>query len=146
MVATKHLLSELISGLHLGKVHGMFFFFNVCSRKLKEKLSFIYFCRMGLLQFCNRDCQCSRDADFRPICDSRSSNTFYSPCHAGCTVVENANGSKTYTNCTCIDEPNGEYIGNLEARDGPCYSNNCQSGWLMFEVFHTSKFLNIIFK
>lgn len=91
------------------------------------------FCRITLKEYCNHDCHCSPDADFRPICDSRSSNTFYSPCHAGCTVVDNANGSKTYSDCLCIDKHNNSK-GNLEARDGPCHSDNCQSGWLLFEV------------
>lgn len=103
-------------------------------------LIIIFFFRIDLLLYCNSDCQCSKNAYFRPICDSKSSNTYYSPCHAGCTVVDNENGTKTYSNCTCIDEHNSKLsiIGNLEARDGACDSESCQFGWLIYEVISDS--------
>ncbi|KZC05247.1 Solute carrier organic anion transporter family member 1A5 [Dufourea novaeangliae] len=83
---------------------------------------------INLLQYCNRDCGCSKDADFRPVCDSKGMFTFYSPCHAGCTSSEYKNGITIYNGCSCIK--NSE---NMEAHDGPCDSNACQIGWLTFE-------------
>lgn len=58
--------------------------------------------------------------------------TFYSPCHAGCTSSEIKNGVTTYSGCSCVKEVGG--LGNTEAEDGPCNSNDCQVGWLIFEV------------
>ena len=81
--------------------------------------------------YCNKDCGCSNDADFRPVCDSKGIFTFYSPCHAGCTSSEIKNGVTTYNECSCVKEVGG--LGNTEAHDGPCNSNDCQIGWLIFE-------------
>ncbi|KAI4477176.1 hypothetical protein M0804_012997 [Polistes exclamans] len=82
-----------------------------------------------LLQYCNKDCRCSKDADFRPICDTRGTHTFYTPCHAGCTSVEYIDNIKIYGDCSCIKE----IAENLDAKEGPCGSSSCQIGWLVFE-------------
>ncbi|XP_014214469.1 solute carrier organic anion transporter family member 2B1-like [Copidosoma floridanum] len=79
-------------------------------------------------EYCNKDCQCTRDADFRPVCDSRGEWTFYSPCHAGCTSMDNQYGTQVYYNCSCIGVEKGD------ARDGPCDSDSCQAGWLIHEI------------
>lgn len=86
---------------------------------------------ISLLKYCNKDCSCSRDADFRPVCDIRATVTFYTPCHAGCTSSEYVNNVKMYDGCSCIQEETGE--GNLQAKDGPCSNDNCQLEWLAFE-------------
>ncbi|XP_058794488.1 solute carrier organic anion transporter family member 2A1-like [Phymastichus coffea] len=87
---------------------------------------------LSLPEYCNRDCRCSQDADFRPICDKIGSNTYYSPCHAGCTTVTYGD-NKMYGNCSCIQEKTGLIDG--EAHDGPCGSNSCQMGWIVYELF-----------
>ncbi|KAK2578878.1 hypothetical protein KPH14_009745 [Odynerus spinipes] len=86
---------------------------------------------IGLLKYCNKDCRCSRDADFRPVCDIRGTFTFYTPCHAGCTSVEYIDNMKIYGGCSCVEDVTGQ--GNLEAKEGPCGTSNCQVGWLAFE-------------
>lgn len=84
-----------------------------------------------LLKYCNRNCGCSNDADFRPVCDNKGTFTFYSPCHAGCTSFELRNGITTYSGCSCVEEMTG--AEKTEAIDGPCTSNNCQVNWILFE-------------
>ncbi|XP_006566270.2 solute carrier organic anion transporter family member 1A5 isoform X2 [Apis mellifera] len=84
-----------------------------------------------LLQYCNRNCRCSNDADFRPVCDNKGTYTFYSPCHAGCTFSEVRNGITTYSECSCVESVMG--AGKTDAIDGPCTSNRCQFNWVAFE-------------
>lgn len=84
-----------------------------------------------LLQYCNKNCGCLDDADFRPVCDSNGMHTFYSACHAGCTSSEYTDGLTKYSGCSCVEEVTGQ--GNQKAVDGPCGSNQCQIGWLVFE-------------
>ena len=51
-------------------------------------------------QSCNSACNCASDV-FVPVCDQ--SNTFVSPCHAGCTTAE-INGN--FTDCFCAENLN----------------------------------------
>lgn len=87
---------------------------------------------LDLLLLCNKDCHCSKDADFRPVCDSKSTLTFYSPCHAGCKIVEIEGNVKVYGGCSCVAEMTGSE--NFKAKEGPCGSSTCQTGWFIFEV------------
>ncbi|XP_068967047.1 solute carrier organic anion transporter family member 1A5 [Bombus flavifrons] len=83
-----------------------------------------------LLKYCNRNCGCSYDADFRPVCDSKGTFVFYSPCHAGCTSSKFINGVTIYSGCSCIEEEIGMEV---EVIDGPCTSTSCQNNWILFE-------------
>ncbi|KAJ8669936.1 hypothetical protein QAD02_001195 [Eretmocerus hayati] len=88
--------------------------------------------KMEFTGYCNKNCGCPSDSDFRPVCDSQGSYTFYSPCHAGCTTVDNSSSTTTYSNCTCIESAIGS--GFKEAIDGPCGLDSCQFGWLMYQL------------
>ncbi|XP_012285063.1 solute carrier organic anion transporter family member 1A2 [Orussus abietinus] len=90
---------------------------------------------LNLLKYCNKDCRCSGDADFRPVCDNRGTRTFYTACHAGCKSSEYIDSVKIYNGCSCVEEVTG--LGNNKAREGACVSNSCQIGWLVFEVVST---------
>ena len=46
----------------------------------------------GLTASCNVNCGCTT-AGFEPICDNNET-VYFSPCHAGCTTVKQANGTK----------------------------------------------------
>lgn len=102
---------------------------------------FFFFFSLMLLHYCNRNCRCSNDADFRPVCDSKGTYTFYSPCHAGCTFSEVRNGITTYSDCSCVEYMMG--AGKTDAIDGPCTSNRCQFNWVVFEV--SIIFLSILY-
>ncbi|XP_043258795.1 solute carrier organic anion transporter family member 1A5 isoform X2 [Colletes gigas] len=84
-----------------------------------------------LPKYCNKDCGCSNDAEFRPVCDAKGKFTFYSACHAGCTSSDVKNGRTVYSDCSCVEDMTNSKDG--EAWDGPCNSNACQLGWLIFE-------------
>nr|XP_034185770.1 solute carrier organic anion transporter family member 74D-like [Osmia lignaria]XP_034185771.1 solute carrier organic anion transporter family member 74D-like [Osmia lignaria] len=86
---------------------------------------------LQLLRYCNKDCRCSADADFRPVCDIKGMYTFYSPCHAGCTSSDYKNGITMYDGCRCVQAMPGS--NSMEAIDGPCGLNGCQVSWLSFE-------------
>ncbi|XP_076662079.1 solute carrier organic anion transporter family member 2A1 [Halictus rubicundus] len=81
---------------------------------------------ISLPTYCNRNCSCSKDADFRPVCESKGIVTYYSPCHAGCHTSEYKNGRMVYSNCNCVKD--------TEMYDGPCDENACQTGWVIFEL------------
>ncbi|XP_055331984.1 solute carrier organic anion transporter family member 74D-like isoform X2 [Paramacrobiotus metropolitanus] len=50
---------------------------------------------------CHQPCQCKND--FIPVCDVSNHETFYSPCHAGCTKLGlSKNQEKIYENCMCV--------------------------------------------
>ncbi|XP_015609200.1 solute carrier organic anion transporter family member 1A5 [Cephus cinctus] len=85
-----------------------------------------------LLKYCNKNCHCSREADFRPVCDSNGKFTFYSACHAGCTVSSYVNNEKVYGGCSCVEEMTG--LGNTQASDGPCNSSSCRIGLIVYQV------------
>ncbi|XP_018363481.1 PREDICTED: solute carrier organic anion transporter family member 1A5-like [Trachymyrmex cornetzi] len=84
-----------------------------------------------LLSYCNKDCRCSKDADFRPICDSSGEFTYYNPCYAGCSTIIYVDDVKIYSGCKCVEKMTG--WGNDQAKDGPCDSSKCQVGWMVFE-------------
>lgn len=94
------------------------------------------------MHYCNRNCRCSNDADFRPVCDNKGTHTFYSPCHAGCTFSEVRNGITTYSECSCVETVMG--AGKTDAIDGPCTSNRCQFNWVAFEVSYSFPFSTIL--
>lgn len=92
----------------------------------------LYFCSEKLLKYCNKNCHCSKDADFRPICESSGKYTYYSPCYTGCTKIIYVDNVKIYSDCSCVQDMTG--WGNDQAKDGPCDSTKCQAGWMLFEV------------
>ncbi|TGZ47629.1 solute carrier organic anion transporter family member 2A1 [Temnothorax longispinosus] len=83
------------------------------------------------LKYCNKHCGCSKDADFRPICDSLGKFTYYSPCYAGCSAIIYLDNVKIYSGCSCVEDLTG--WGNDQAKDGPCDSTKCQAAWMLFE-------------
>ncbi|XP_029161947.1 solute carrier organic anion transporter family member 1A5 [Nylanderia fulva] len=85
----------------------------------------------GLLKYCNKNCHCSKDSDFRPVCDSSGKFTYYSPCYAGCSANIYIDNVKIYSSCNCVEEMTG--WGNDQAKDGPCESIKCQAGWMLFQ-------------
>ncbi|XP_070149152.1 solute carrier organic anion transporter family member 2A1 [Polyergus mexicanus] len=85
----------------------------------------------GLLKYCNKNCRCSKDSDFRPICEGSGKFTYYSPCYAGCTSIIYVDNVKIYSGCSCVEEMTG--WSKDQAKDGPCESIKCQAGWMLFE-------------
>ncbi|KAL0126172.1 hypothetical protein PUN28_004947 [Cardiocondyla obscurior] len=84
----------------------------------------------SLLDYCNKDCHCSKDADFRPIHDNLKKLTYYSPCYAGCSTIIYVDNVKIYSDCRCVEKMT-EW-SNDQAKDGPD-STKCQASWMLFE-------------
>lgn len=109
------------------------FIYSFISFKYMLYIYIIFFFSISLLRYCNKNCRCSDDANFSPICDNKNLYTFYTPCHAGCTNVDDTGDVKKFSGCNCIEEITGLH-GNNEAIQGPCGSITCQYGWIVFEV------------
>lgn len=126
---TQHVLRTLFCNISL---YINFAIIASCENLENLYLSKKHICSNGLLKYCNKDCRCSNDADFRPICESSGTLTYYNPCYAGCTTVIYVDNVKIYSGCSCVEDMTG--WGNDQAKDGPCNSSKCQIGWMIFEV------------
>ena len=49
---------------------------------------------------CNQDCNCNYE-QYNPFCGS-DGKTYFSACHAGCTVPVDANDLSAFSNCACV--------------------------------------------
>ena len=56
---------------------------------------------IGLSSSCNAGCNCST-VDYIPVCHRPTRSQFFSPCHAGCRVLLNDDGSRSFTDCSCV--------------------------------------------
>ncbi|XP_076060548.1 solute carrier organic anion transporter family member 4A1-like isoform X1 [Oratosquilla oratoria] len=60
---------------------------------------------VNLIAPCNKDCGC-QDVSFDPVCGVNGI-TYFSPCHAGCTLSGSVKAMKVYSNCSCVSpQPN----------------------------------------
>lgn len=70
-------------------------------------------------QECNMDCECDY-VKYTPVCSEDGTTTFISPCHAGCREQQYNNGSKIFTDCSCVKSsfPLSEsYSGNSSSQN-----------------------------
>lgn len=65
-----------------------------------------------------------------------STQTYFSPCHAGCIYELVANGERKFGGCTCGSDPDMSLIndGISMVSEGACGYENCQTMWLIFQV------------
>ncbi|KAI8503084.1 sodium-independent organic anion transmembrane transporter [Branchiostoma belcheri] len=74
---------------------------------------------LNLTSECNTDCSCQEEY-YTPTCGADGVQ-YFSPCHAGCTVLTGTDGTKRYHNCTCISY---ESVPSLaETLEGKCESS-----------------------
>ncbi|KAL1132404.1 hypothetical protein AAG570_010359 [Ranatra chinensis] len=76
-----------------------------------------------LVADCNANCNCASSIKYDPICSMDKTTTFFSPCHGGCTISDIINGTKIFSNCSCIPD--------LQATDGAC-PVECQNQFIIF--------------
>ncbi|KAG6451332.1 hypothetical protein O3G_MSEX007067 [Manduca sexta] len=77
---------------------------------------------------CSAQCGCSSERyGFSPVCGLDSSTTFFSPCNAGCSELEDLNGFIVY-NCTC---------GAQRAVRGACALDSCRLVFGVYQIFYT---------
>ncbi|KAF7493582.1 Solute carrier organic anion transporter family member 3A1 [Sarcoptes scabiei] len=56
---------------------------------------------VNLTSECNLGCRCSSN-ELEPVCDLRNKISYYSPCFAGCTSIDNTRDIQNYSNCACL--------------------------------------------
>lgn len=113
--------------------------------------------------FCSKQCICDNNVPFTPVCPIDSVQTYYSPCHAGCSTETVFNGQRVssvqethvmtltgrsqftqmnfltiqiFSNCSCgVDTM---LVLNEESRvhatEGACGFADCQQLWIIFQV------------
>ncbi|OXA64695.1 Solute carrier organic anion transporter family member 5A1 [Folsomia candida] len=64
---------------------------------------------INLTSSCNSDCNCDFSLDAQYVCHEKSGVTYFSPCHAGCSV--------NLTQCTCAG---GDAVESGACHDTPC--------------------------
>ncbi|XP_059045934.1 solute carrier organic anion transporter family member 74D-like [Achroia grisella] len=78
---------------------------------------------------CSEHCGCNSEAyGYSPLCLVPGMNTYFSPCHAGCTTTDEIGGLITFHNCSCSS-------GN--AVMGSCSIISCQTAFSVYQVIFT---------
>nr|XP_054754834.1 solute carrier organic anion transporter family member 4A1-like [Lytechinus pictus] len=80
---------------------------------------------------CNTNCGCG--SAFDPVCGSNGI-LYYTPCHAGCDVINTTSSIKAYSNCSCIESPDAANGLPSWAVSGKC-SQNCRYEILFIIMF-----------
>lgn len=83
--------------------------------------------------YCSRHCTCDSDIRFTPVCPENGVQTFYSPCHAGCTSDHVVNGKRIFGNCTCGIDAEIPITSSV-ATEGACGYKSCQNLWIVFQT------------
>ncbi|RZF47269.1 hypothetical protein LSTR_LSTR004978 [Laodelphax striatellus] len=104
--------------------------------------------KIQIINECNRNCGCE-GVKYSPVCLPQQGTTFYSACHAGCTLSDRkANSKLAFRNCSCINDEifefdglkknfndNSVYHGNVDPsitlENGPC-NNDCYKSFVIF--------------
>uniref|UniRef100_A0A336KHU9 CSON010641 protein n=1 Tax=Culicoides sonorensis TaxID=179676 RepID=A0A336KHU9_CULSO len=90
--------------------------------------------------YCSSDCLC-KNTQFYPVCPKNSVQTYYSPCHAGCSGETLINNVKIFTNCTCGADSSVSLISSIPeldriATEGACNNSGCQKFWITFQALN----------
>lgn len=87
------------------------------------------------IPFCSRNCLCDPDISFTPVCPENGVQTFFSPCHAGCSSERIVNDQRVFANCSCgIDTEISLNGDGVFATEGACGYFDCQKFWIIFQV------------
>lgn len=87
------------------------------------------------MPYCSRSCKCP-DVRFTPVCPNHSTQTYFSPCHAGCIFELLTNGERKFGGCTCGSDSDISIMdsGVSIVTEGACGYENCQKMWVIFQV------------
>lgn len=66
------------------------FYFAYMMFQCIEKIQTEFGSRISI-PFCSSTCSCPGDTVFAPVCTTQGQKTYFSPCHAGCSSVEEIN-------------------------------------------------------
>ncbi|XP_067138889.1 solute carrier organic anion transporter family member 74D-like [Centruroides vittatus] len=62
---------------------------------------------LELYNECNSGCGCTKRI-FEPVCSMDGKSTYFSPCFAGCTGLNDTSGNDLFNNCSCIFNGTGD--------------------------------------
>ncbi|XP_045538188.1 solute carrier organic anion transporter family member 74D [Papilio machaon] len=80
---------------------------------------------------CSQTCGCAPQwQEFAPLCVADQMTTYLSPCHAGCSGIDEVDGLQVYANCTCASF--------RRATIGACSGNSCEGVYQMHQILYPS--------
>ncbi|XP_052757077.1 solute carrier organic anion transporter family member 6C1-like [Galleria mellonella] len=80
---------------------------------------------------CSQQCNCNSEVyGYTPLCVD-GTNTFFSPCHAGCSAAGEIGGLITYHNCSCSNSASDNAVM------GSCSLISCQAMFSVYQVIFT---------
>lgn len=77
---------------------------------------------------CNSKCGCN-DVPYSPVCHIPSGKTYFSPCHAGCTIWNKSDNN--YLNCSCVSV-NSTQTSNFDESTTPSSTLETTEKMLLF--------------
>lgn len=90
---------------------------------------------------CNSHCGCTRHV-FEPICGSDEQSTFFSPCFAGCTGINDTLQPNVFTNCSCAFNISGYLPPNVEETNEGYCDLDCNMFIPYIIILSISKFIS----
>ncbi|XP_043271087.1 solute carrier organic anion transporter family member 74D isoform X2 [Venturia canescens] len=126
----------------------MSFIFVECDGPRVKGLD-LQFDRTNFTEQCNIDCNCE-GVKYAPVCHVSSMTTYYSACHAGCTIIIDG---QDYGNCSCVSQTGSASNEGIAISDfsiaindtmdelnfvkaGPC-PVDCTKAYVVFSVLST---------
>ncbi|KAL4218293.1 Solute carrier organic anion transporter [Mactra antiquata] len=94
--------------------------------------------KSNIIASCNEDCGCTTRY-FDAVCSSTGVQ-YFSACYAGCTnITEQSDGTKIYSDCSCVDSVNST----VTMTEGMCDSG-CVKLYLFLALFFVTIFLTFL--
>lgn len=94
--------------------------------------------RLNPVSECNSDCYCDY-AKYNPVCAEDRKTSFISACHAGCRSSNFVNGSRTFSDCSCVSKRSGNRGMEdmvVDIKGGSATAGDCQVDCLFqFYIF-----------
>lgn len=86
-----------------------------------------------LKPFCAHSCFCSEHVPFMPVCPEGGTQTYFSPCFAGCGSEIILNNVRVFGNCSCGVDTQLP-MEDMMATVGACGMEDCQPFWIVYQV------------
>lgn len=74
----------------------------------------------------NATCVSCSPTNYSPVCSLSTQETYFSPCHAGCSSVSQLNNTLQFEDCACINDP----IQTVKLQ--PCPSTCSKSNFILY--------------
>ena len=78
----------------------------------------------NLINACNTGCGDCVKLGYRPVCDTKASQSFFNPCYAGCTATWGNGSSQSWSGCSCVVDKGKVVPGEVKAgvckQEGSC--------------------------